>query len=168
MILVSTATPRGGEIDPVLSEQLTKVAAFCINYLKINRFNALLNIIVSKRKGYISGGVGGYCSADRQEFGHHGKMWNVDIEIANVGRGEMMSVLCHEMVHAKQYLRKELDIDGNRWKGKAFKVSSKDVYALNSPWEKEAYKLESKMFKALLKHPDFQWMKKYNTDFMEK
>ena len=165
MVIVSTQTPRGGELDRTLSEQLTKVAGFCIKELKLTRFNAILNIIVSKRKGYLSGGVGGYCCAWKEELGHHGKVWNVDIELAHVGRGEMMSTLCHEMIHAKQYLRKELSADGDKWKGKTFKVGPRDVFALKSPWEKEAYKLEEKIFKKLTTHVDFNWIKRYNINF---
>lgn len=165
MVIVSTQSPRGADIDSLLAEQLTKVTAFCIDFMKINRFNAIVNIIVPKRKGYLKGGVGGYCSVDRVELGHHGKVWEVTIELANVGRGEMFSTLCHEMVHAKQYLRKELSVDGDKWKGKTFKVSPRDVFALKSPWEKEAYSMERKMFDKLIKHVDFKWVRKYNIDF---
>ena len=56
---------------------------------------------------------------------------------------EFVTTLLHEMVHIKQYVRKELK-DG-KWKGEYFKGSYAD-----SPWEKEAYELEQTLFEGFL------------------
>ena len=56
---------------------------------------------------------------------------------------ELIETICHECVHIKQYLRKELlelGRDTHRWKGKL--VNSKEVEYYDLPWEKEAYKME--------------------------
>jgi len=57
---------------------------------------------------------------------------------------EMMKVLTHEMVHARQLFRKQLTNSGIHriWNGE-----SADHYSYEeSPWEKEAYELEEKLF----------------------
>src|SRR5210317_119426 len=57
---------------------------------------------------------------------------------------EMMKVLTHEMVHARQLLRKQLTNTGchRTWNGKAA-----DHYSYEeSPWEIEAYELEESLF----------------------
>ena len=58
---------------------------------------------------------------------------------------ELISTLCHEMVHVKQYAKGELrwcNKTSNRmWKKKVYN----DIAYDDQPWEKEAYKLEPKM-----------------------
>jgi hypothetical protein len=53
----------------------------------------------------------------------------------------LISTVCHEMVHVKQYYRKEMD-HNYRWKSR--KISSDTAYT-DQPWEKEAFKLEEKL-----------------------
>ena len=60
---------------------------------------------------------------------------------------ELVTTICHEMVHVKQYARNEMTDEcvqnGNAtWKGR--KVNPKTVY-YKLPWEKEAYKLQDKL-----------------------
>lgn len=55
-----------------------------------------------------------------------------------MGLYDLVSTICHEMVHVKQYYRKELTED-RRWKTR--KVSEKVKYE-DEPWEKEAFKME--------------------------
>ena len=52
-----------------------------------------------------------------------------------------MQTLAHEMVHAKQFLRKELD--GNLWKKRNYDNVKYD----DQPWEKEANRLEERLYK---------------------
>jgi len=51
---------------------------------------------------------------------------------------DLITTVCHEMVHVKQYARREMD-DYYRWKSR--KISEKVDYE-KQPWEKEAFKLE--------------------------
>jgi len=63
-----------------------------------------------------------------------------------LGIKDLVTTICHEMIHVKQYARKEMDDwSGNgaaRWKGKTFNAEKTDYY--NLPWEKEAYRLQDK------------------------
>ena len=54
---------------------------------------------------------------------------------------DLISTVCHEMVHVKQYYRKEMDHD-RRWKSR--KISEEVSYE-NEPWEKEAFRMEEKL-----------------------
>ena len=59
---------------------------------------------------------------------------------------QLLTWLAHEFVHLKQFFRIELyDLtDGTtQWKTKRYKLNSTSY--LNSPWEKEAYRLENKL-----------------------
>lgn len=58
-----------------------------------------------------------------------------------LGLYDLIATVCHEMVHVKQYYRKELTED-RIWKKR--KIGS-DIKYLDQPWEKEAFKLEEKL-----------------------
>lgn len=63
---------------------------------------------------------------------------------------EMMQTLAHEMVHVKQYFRKELDGTGCKfkWKGR-----NADGYQYeNQPWEREAFKREESLYNECWPH----------------
>jgi hypothetical protein len=53
---------------------------------------------------------------------------------------ELIGTVVHEMIHVKQYARKELrNVNGRTmWKTKDYS----NVAYMDAPWEKEAYKLE--------------------------
>lgn len=55
---------------------------------------------------------------------------------------DIISTVCHEMVHIKQYIKGELDACGSRWKSR--KVPDKTAYA-DLPWEKQAFKMEEQL-----------------------
>ena len=59
---------------------------------------------------------------------------------------DILTWLAHEMVHLKQFVRKELwDYESGRvqWKSRAY---SKKVHYDDQPWEKEAYRLEGELY----------------------
>ena len=58
---------------------------------------------------------------------------------------ELMQNLAHEMVHVKQFFRKELD--GSNWQFKWKGRNANGYKYENQPWEREAYKLEEKLYK---------------------
>lgn len=120
-----------------------------LTYLWVGMLLKTLNIYRFNRDPHINirfvtkcdGEALGYCSGDRDE---------VDIEIARTHFGrdlsylEMMKSLTHEMVHARQYFRGELKNVGTHriWKNKPANHYS----YTDSPWEREAYELEEKIF----------------------
>lgn len=83
--------------------------------------------------------VAGDCYGDQED---------VVIHIAKQSHGykysfyEQMLTLCHELVHAKQFIKGELSGHGNVWKGVDMSLirETKD-----KPWEQEAFELETKL-----------------------
>lgn len=59
---------------------------------------------------------------------------------------DFITTVCHEMVHVKQYARKEMDGETMRWKKGKVK---KDTAYHDLPWEKEAYRLQDKLAKII-------------------
>ena len=55
---------------------------------------------------------------------------------------ELIVTVTHECVHIKQYLRKELGMDGVTWKGE----DTTDVEYMDNPSEIEAYDLQEKLY----------------------
>jgi hypothetical protein len=54
---------------------------------------------------------------------------------------DLVSTICHEMVHVRQYYRKEMD-NSHRWKSRKVK---EDTSYHDQPWEKEAFRLEERL-----------------------
>ena len=74
-----------------------------------------------------------------------------EIEIdKKMGINELVTTICHEMVHVKQYARNEMNdgiVKGRaRWKSKYIKM---DTNYWDLPWEKEAYRMEKKLADAI-------------------
>lgn len=71
---------------------------------------------------------------------------NFELEIkSGLGLYDLISTVCHEMVHVKQYARKEIWVDreyNQRWKKS--RVASTTEY-MDLPWEKEAYRQEREL-----------------------
>ena len=71
-----------------------------------------------------------------------------EIEIdKKMGINELVTTICHEMVHVKQYARNEMTDEcvqygAATWKGR--KVNPKTTY-YDLPWEKEAYKMQDSL-----------------------
>ena len=70
----------------------------------------------------------------------------------NVDTKDLIRTVIHEMVHIKQYIRKEMDSEvigqHMRWKSKMY---PSDIKYDDMPWEKEANRLETKYGNEYLK-----------------
>lgn len=91
------------------------------------------------------GQVAGDCYGDRNEA------------FINIAKGsynykysfnEQFLTLCHELVHAKQFIKGELSGNGSTWHGV-------DMHLINNikdqPWEQEAFKLEVELYNKYIK-----------------
>jgi hypothetical protein len=118
------------------------VAFFCYNQLipRIRKCNIEINI--KRMKGY----EGTCIDGDEREY---------FIEVNKDQSFENFCVtICHEMVHVKQYVRKELFSDVIFYK-------TREEY-LNLPWEIEAYEKQEILFKKWKKHTKLASMIKRN------
>ena len=93
-----------------------------------------LEIVVEIKK--LTGDAVGWCMMEdtNKEF---------TIEVSkDLTLKDFVTTVCHEMVHVKQYYRKEMDGVTMRWK--KGKVKDKTGY-YDLPWEKEAYRMQDKL-----------------------
>jgi hypothetical protein len=133
MIGVTVRGPRGGNLD----RHLTNYAISAINHfakeLKISKFKFHIDLRLHHK--YTMNEAGwreGECGpiSDR--------LYEMDVCLY----GNWLSTLAHEMVHIKQYLRKEIDWNLSTWKGKK---GFEDIDYWDAPWEIEARKLQTKL-----------------------
>jgi len=90
-----------------------------------------LDITVNIKK--LTGDAVGWCMMgdDNREF---------EIECSkDLTLKDLVTTICHEMVHVKQYYRKEMSDTGFKWKAKTV---PQDTKYFDLPWEKEAYRLQ--------------------------
>jgi hypothetical protein len=130
----------GGNIVEVVGgnkgrrEIAEKVVCWYINNY-LNRFRTL-DIKVALTNCFKNGAYGWCMSNTRREF---------ELEIdKSLNLYDFISTICHEMVHVKQYARGEMvPLPGGktRWKKKVFG----DIAYDDSPWEKEAFRLEKSL-----------------------
>ena len=123
--------------NKMLREIAHKVVAFCLDEL-LPESNKLEIEVKLKT---IGGDAMGYC-----EMGDTRRQYELEID-KNQTLRELVSTICHEMVHLKQYVLKEMDCTANddgllRWKDGV--VPEGTAYS-DLPWEIEATELQYKL-----------------------
>lgn len=116
-------------------EIVEKAVSWCIREL-MPRMKTLEVFVHLKD---LKGQAMGYCMEQdtNREF-------EVEVD-KNLSLYDMISTVCHEMVHVKQYARRELRCDkyGNTlWKKSG---SFNNTEYMDCPWEKEAFRLEGEL-----------------------
>jgi hypothetical protein len=85
------------------------------------------------------------------EFSRSNKPRQFEIELhPGISAGEILKTLSHEMVHIKQYVHGEVNINLTRWKGT--KVNEEDYWF--QPWEIEAYGVQAGLFTKFAKREE--------------
>ncbi len=136
---------KGGSLGAKREDLIYAVSKFMIDELGLSRFKAVVQVKQTRSRRLLDGWASGYASMDIVR-GENGNMkWGV-IEIANTNKNELCETLIHEWVHIKQYLRKELSMDGRKW----MKVDEEHLPYEKQSCEKEAYKLQKKFYKKWL------------------
>lgn len=125
---------KGGKKDK--KELAEKVVSWYIKKMlpRVRTLDITVNLTTCYERGAY-----GYCmmTDDHRTF---------ELEIdKNLRLFDFVSTICHEMTHLKQYFRKEmvqLDDGRTRWKKKVY---SQDTTYEDSPWEKEAFRVEKEL-----------------------
>lgn len=112
--------------------------------LKIIEIEIELSQLMRKNDGIL-----GYCSY--MDSHYRPREFLIEIE-QRVNSKMMLTSICHEMVHVKQYVKKEMqDIfkKGSRilWKGNEINFNRKYEFL---PWEKEAKEMEYKLYHKMI------------------
>ena len=86
----------------------------------------------------------GYCHMEDEE--------TIAIEVCNQGDlNQIASTIAHELVHAKQFIRGELNAGMTRWKRQEIPVGPRggiQIQYHDQPWEREAFEKEVDLVKA--------------------
>ena len=141
LTVVATGT-RDGKLGKRREDLIYDISKVCVEELGLDRFKALIHIKQTRTKQLMDGFALGYAQMDKIDTDEWGKVWWGIIEITNQHPKGIAKTLCHEWVHIKQYLRKELSFDGKTWMGN--KVETEDYY--KQPCEIEAYNLQESLY----------------------
>lgn len=129
-MLVDITGPRGGKLQTDLQAMALLAIDSFSKQLGISRLKTNIELKFH-HKLFVENTSEGLCEAiDSRNF------------IIDVGLyGNWLSTLAHEMVHVKQFARKELTGNLQHWKGR----DHSDTDYWDQPWEKEARRLQHKM-----------------------
>lgn len=129
---------------PPLKEDIRKASIFFTN--KLIPQKRILHVAIKRRKDMI------------QKSGTYGECWQLDVphsfEIlldADLSREDCLTTLAHEFVHIKQFSKRELKFGHkiDTWCGKKYYHGA--AYE-SLPWEKEATRLETKLYNEYQNH----------------
>tara|TARA_A100001388_G_scaffold267113_1_gene240892 strand:+ start:129 stop:554 length:426 start_codon:yes stop_codon:yes gene_type:complete len=118
------------------TDTLNKVLDFAEKYLKLNP-NLEIHIDFIRTKKFL----GQYEGIDE-----HGETHYIDISEGE-SQEDIIRSIFHELVHVRQTDDGDLSLDGNSWKGFLYRTKEMEVEYDHLPWEKEAAKLEEKMWR---------------------
>jgi len=144
-IVVAPCGMRGGSLGAEREDLIYAVSKFMIDELRLSRFQAVVQVKQTRSRRLLDGWASAYASMDIVTTDSGPMKWGI-IEIAQCHKQEYIETLIHEWVHIKQYLRKELSIDGRKW----MKVDEEHLPYERQSCEKEAYKLQKKYYKKWL------------------
>jgi len=135
---------RGGKFGAKLEQRLEKVFYLCTKELNLDNFHGIVHVEMPRKKGLLEGNYHGFCELEDKVKLDHGKYWWCSIKLANTHSfHDVVETFCHEMVHVKQFLRRELTGSGMKWKGEANPITRNPC---DEPHEVEAYELEKVLY----------------------
>ena len=129
---VNVIGPQGGIVQPDLHANIVLAVRNFAQQLGISRLKNKILVRVHHKVFMNDDGTQALCeSIDQRNF-------VIDICMYS----NWVVNLAHEMVHVKQFARRETCGYGVKWKGK--KIAPKTPY-YDLPWEKEAYKMQDRL-----------------------
>lgn len=145
--------------------ELTEYAHRVLNHFFKGKLRRVVNIDIHVCKEVIDeDGVshGGVCWGDKSNVYimiSKGLTEYDDVGHAEYGRysfDDVVELLTHELTHAKQFIRGEINSSNAIWKGKNGPIDCKKVAYPKQPWEKEAFYFETVLKKQYWMKDDAQ------------
>lgn len=121
---------RGADVVDSLDREVTKAVASFAHQLGISRHKLIVDVAVSNSTMTPAGNSGDCLAVNSKQY-----------EIGIALYGDWLLTLAHEMVHVKQFVRRELDFNLTVWKGK--RILTEDY--MKMPHEREAFRLQRKL-----------------------
>ena len=135
---------KGGDFGVKLEKKLEKVFYLCVDELGIGNFKGVVHVEMPRKKGLLDDRYHGYVELDDKQLIEGKNYWWAVVRLANTHNfHDVVETFCHEMVHVKQFLRRELSSSGMKWKGQPNPNTSNPF---EEPHEVEAYKLEKVLY----------------------
>ena len=135
---------KGGDFGVKLEKKLEKVFYLCVDELGIGNFKGVVHVEMPRKKGLLDDRYHGYVELDDKQLIEGKNYWWAVVRLANTHNfHDVVETFCHEMVHVKQFLRRELSHNGMKWKGQP---NPNTENPLTEPHEVEAYKLEKVLY----------------------
>lgn len=132
---------QGKPYSKPVAAQIERAVHIMCKKLALNYHKGKITVRLGRRNNkWIDGDAAGTCFGEFK----NGE-WKIDIVLARRKRfGLMLRTLAHEMIHAKQFTKRELAVVNNKdvWKGKLWTARKKADPYYDSPWEREAYAKE--------------------------
>ena len=109
---------KGGDFGVKLEKKLEKVFYLCVDELGIGNFKGVVHVEMPRKKGLLDDRYHGYVELDDKQLIEGKNYWWAVVRLANTHNfHDVVETFCHEMVHVKQFLRRELSSNGMKWKG---------------------------------------------------
>lgn len=123
-----------------------------LNHFFKGRLQRLVNVDIHVCKEVIDScgtSHGGFCWGDRNDV--YIMVSKGVTEYDSLGEAEyglysfddIVELLTHELVHAKQFIRGEINSNNLMWRGKNGPLNCEKISYPNQPWEKEAFYFET-------------------------
>ena len=147
-------TVKGG--NALQQHIVCKTVDYIAPKLKLTRYPSLIIAYNIKK---INSSFHGFCSAETKSHRVY-KPRVFEVELSNdLHLLDFVKTICHESIHVKQYATGEIQEDysigkNGRWVWKNRRVSLNTRYA-DHPWEKEAFRKESKLALEVLANVEF-------------
>lgn len=129
--LTNVVTVTGG--NAMEREIVSRAVHWCIK--KMMPRTRTLDIEVKLKN---LGSAWGYCME-----GDTNRTFELELQ-KGLGLYDLISTVCHEMVHVKQYYRREMRHTDRGMMWKTAKIPDKTAY-MDLPWEKEAFRMEKNL-----------------------
>jgi len=121
--------------------QQRRLAEICVQHALDELMPRMKNIYITVELVDIKSAATGWCSTGEDHR-------DIEIEVdRKQGLFAIASTILHEMVHAKQYARREIDGVNMMWRGEP--VAEGTDYS-ELPWEVEAYKMQDILLSKLV------------------
>ena len=130
-MVINVTGPRGGKVSEDLASMVIDATQNFLKQLGIDRLKLDLTIRMH-HSSLVDSEAEGYCDAETN------RKFVIDVCLYS----NWLRILAHELVHVRQFARKQLKLDGFTWMHKRY---SDEVEYLNQPWEKEAFALQNKL-----------------------
>ena len=135
---------KGGDFGKKFEKRLEKVFHLCVEELNLSNFKGVVHVEMPRKKGLLDERYHGYVEMEDKQMIEGTNYWWAVVRLANTHNfHDVVETFCHEMVHVKQFLRRELTSNGMKWKGQP---NPNTDNPFEEPHEVEAYKLEKVLY----------------------